>query len=68
MLNPYEIGKKNKNKPERSIKDEGTNENQIKNLPKEYISWIVFIFSISVILISFVPDHLDFLPKILLGL
>ena len=47
--------KKTKNKPERSIKDEDINESQIRNFPKEYISWIAFIFSISVVLISFVP-------------
>jgi len=47
--------KKNKNKPERVSKDEDINKNQTRNLPKECISWIAFIFSISVVLISFVP-------------
>jgi len=46
---------KNRNMFDRSSKDESIKDKQIKNFPKEYISWIVFIFSISVVLISFVP-------------
>jgi len=47
--------KKDRNTSERSSKDEDIKDRQIRNLPKEYISWIAFIFSISVVLISFVP-------------